>query len=136
MTVDAARAKSIFLAASELPDPAQRANYLDQQCGSDGPLEPGSKPCCGPMTLRRNLVTNRPGPAMIPPSSSPAKKTPERSSPVGTNCWKRSAKGAWVGLGGRAIPAGQTQGGPEADQGRHGFKSVLARFEAERQAWP
>ena len=38
MAVDAARAKSIFLAASELADPAQRAEYLEQQCGSDGPL--------------------------------------------------------------------------------------------------
>ncbi len=38
MSVDAARVKSIFLAASELPDLAQRAEYLEQQCGSDGPL--------------------------------------------------------------------------------------------------
>lgn len=38
MTVDSARAKSIFLAASELPSPAQRAEYLERQCGSDGPL--------------------------------------------------------------------------------------------------
>lgn len=38
MAVDAARAKSIFLAASELPNLAERADYLVQQCGSDGPL--------------------------------------------------------------------------------------------------
>jgi hypothetical protein len=38
MTVDAARAKSIFLAASELPNLAERADYLAQQCDSDGPL--------------------------------------------------------------------------------------------------
>jgi eukaryotic-like serine/threonine-protein kinase len=38
MTIDAARAKSIFLAASELPNLAERADFLVQQCGSDGPL--------------------------------------------------------------------------------------------------
>jgi eukaryotic-like serine/threonine-protein kinase len=38
MAVDAARAKSLFLAASELTDPAVRAVYLDRECGSDADL--------------------------------------------------------------------------------------------------
>ena len=38
MAVDAARAKSLFLAASELADPAERAAYLDRECGSDAEL--------------------------------------------------------------------------------------------------
>ncbi|MBL8854822.1 MAG: protein kinase [Planctomycetaceae bacterium] len=38
MTIDAARAKSIFLAASERSDPDERAAYLVQQCGRSGPL--------------------------------------------------------------------------------------------------
>ncbi|MBL8854824.1 MAG: protein kinase, partial [Planctomycetaceae bacterium] len=38
MTVDSARAKSIFLTASEFSDPVERANYLVEQCGSDAPL--------------------------------------------------------------------------------------------------
>ncbi len=35
MAVDAARAKSLFLAASDLADPEEGAAYLDRACGGD-----------------------------------------------------------------------------------------------------
>ena len=38
MAVDAARAKSLFLDASDLADPAERAAYLDRECGGDAEL--------------------------------------------------------------------------------------------------
>src|SRR5690242_11702902 len=38
MAVDAARAKSLFLAASDLADPAERAAYLDRECGGEAEL--------------------------------------------------------------------------------------------------
>ena len=38
MAVDASRAKSLFLAASDLSDPAERAAYLDRECGDDAEL--------------------------------------------------------------------------------------------------
>src|SRR6516164_1921491 len=38
MAVDAARAKSLFLAASDLADPAERAAFLDRECGGDAEL--------------------------------------------------------------------------------------------------
>ena len=38
MAFDAARAKSLFLAASDLPDGTERAAYLDRECGSDAAL--------------------------------------------------------------------------------------------------
>jgi tetratricopeptide (TPR) repeat protein len=38
MAVDAARAKSLILAASDLADPAERAAYLDRECGDDAEL--------------------------------------------------------------------------------------------------
>ena len=38
MAVDAARAKSLFLAASDLVDPAERAAYLERACGGDAEL--------------------------------------------------------------------------------------------------
>jgi serine/threonine protein kinase len=38
MTVDAARVKSLFLEASELADPAERAAYLERECGADAGL--------------------------------------------------------------------------------------------------
>ncbi len=39
MAVDAARAKSLFLAASDLADPAERAAYLERECGGDAELD-------------------------------------------------------------------------------------------------
>ena len=38
MAVDAARAKSLFLTASDLADPAERAAYLERECGGDAEL--------------------------------------------------------------------------------------------------
>src|SRR4051812_33067611 len=38
MGVDAARAKSLFLNASDLADPAARAAYLERECGGDTAL--------------------------------------------------------------------------------------------------
>src|ERR1700730_2303917 len=38
MAVDAARAESLFLAASDLADPAERAAFLDRECGGDAEL--------------------------------------------------------------------------------------------------
>src|SRR5262249_38651708 len=38
MAVDAARAKSLFLNASDLADPAERAAYLERECGGDAEL--------------------------------------------------------------------------------------------------
>src|SRR5262245_26874989 len=38
MAVDPARAKSLFLAAADLADPAERAAYLDRECGGDAEL--------------------------------------------------------------------------------------------------
>src|SRR5215468_10474434 len=38
MTVDAARVKSLFLEAAELADPAERAAYLERECGGDAEL--------------------------------------------------------------------------------------------------
>jgi hypothetical protein len=38
MAIDAARAKSLFLAASDRADPAERAAFLDHECGGDAEL--------------------------------------------------------------------------------------------------
>src|SRR5262249_55981824 len=38
MAVDPARAKSLFLNASDLADPAERAAYLNRECGDDTEL--------------------------------------------------------------------------------------------------
>ncbi len=38
MAVDAARAKSLFLTASDLTDPAERVAYLERECSGDAEL--------------------------------------------------------------------------------------------------
>jgi hypothetical protein len=38
MAVDPSRVKSLFLAAADLADPAQRAAYLDRACGEEAEL--------------------------------------------------------------------------------------------------
>ena len=38
MSIDAERAKSLFLAASDIADAAERAAYLDRECGGDADL--------------------------------------------------------------------------------------------------
>ena len=50
MAVDPARAKSLFLNASDLADPAERAAYLERECGGDAELRPGSRRCWPPTT--------------------------------------------------------------------------------------
>jgi hypothetical protein len=35
MPIDVARAKSLFLAASDLADPAARTAFLERECGGD-----------------------------------------------------------------------------------------------------
>ena len=56
MAVDPARAKSLFLAASDLADPAERAAYLDRECGGDAELRPGSRRCSPPTTAAARFL--------------------------------------------------------------------------------
>jgi hypothetical protein len=44
MAALAARAKSLFLVASDLPDPAERAAYLERECGDAERHTGGIKP--------------------------------------------------------------------------------------------
>ena len=48
MAVDPARVKSLFLAASDLHSPAERAAYLDRECGGEPNSGPGSRRCSPP----------------------------------------------------------------------------------------
>ena len=73
MAVDAARAKSLFLNASELTDPAERAAYLERECGGDAELrarveallaaDGGGAPVLddGPHRRARTDLTRNPG---------------------------------------------------------------------------
>ena len=151
MAVDAARAKSLFLAASDLSDPAERAAYLDRECGDDDELRgrveatPTGQRCLAITTSRhrrcdRRLPTRgnrctepracrRRNPISIRrwarsrPIMTPQ---PNRtcSSPADTRSKKKSAKGAWARSGSpsRSEPV-KRKVALEADQDRHGFAS-------------
>ena len=65
MPVDAARAKSLFLAASDLKDPAERAAYLDRVCGGDAERHAGGSKPAGTTDLSeppRHVDSGRCGP--------------------------------------------------------------------------
>src|SRR4051812_35409520 len=81
MAVDPARAKSLFLAASDLASPAERAAYLDRECGGESELRArveallaaaGSVPFPG---LNAAAVPGTTAPGMLPGTRASAPET-------------------------------------------------------------
>ena len=137
MAVDPARAKSVFLAASDL-DPADRAAYLDRECGGDADLrerveallraDAGAPP--EPATGAHE--SGRPGPtgAFVPADPQPGAvlagkyRLAERIGEGGMGS---------VWLAHQSEPV-QRKVAVKLIKPGMDSKSVLARFEAERQA--
>jgi serine/threonine protein kinase len=143
MAVDAARAKSLFLNASDLADPAEHAAYLDGDCHGDAELRDRVE-----ALLRANDAAPLP-----PASAAEATRThaPERLPETvdhgdPTACVGSIVGGKYklieaIGAGGmgsvflaqqtepvkRAVAVKVIKAGMDS-------KAVLARFEAERQA--
>ena len=78
MAVDAARAKSLFLAASDLADPAERAAYLERECGGDAELRGRVE-----ALLRANDA------APLPPRCTNFRRRNRRRSPNCGPTWRR-----------------------------------------------
>jgi hypothetical protein len=79
MAALAARAKSLFLAASDLPDAAERAAYLDRECGRDAELRAQVEPL-----LRANDAAPLPGaPEATVDSADGQPKTEDNGDPTG-----------------------------------------------------
>ena len=140
MAIDAARAKSLFLAASDLADPAQRAAFLDRECGGDADLRARVE-----ALLRANDA------APLPPAKEatvdPADGQPETedygdpTARVGSILAGKYKLIEEIGAGGmgsvflaqqtepvkRAVAVKVIKAGMDS-------RAVLARFEAERQA--
>jgi tetratricopeptide (TPR) repeat protein len=140
MAIDAARAKSLFLAASDLADPAERAVFLDRECGGDAALRARVE-----ALLRANDAAPPPvagGATVDSPVGQP--QTVDHADPtarVGAILAGKYKLIEEIGAGGmgsvfmalqtepvkRAVAVKVIKAGMDS-------KEVLARFEAERQA--
>jgi serine/threonine protein kinase len=143
MPVDAARAKSVFLAASDLTDPAARDAYLVRECGGDAELRArveallranDADPCLADPRPDATSAHNGNGPAQ-------AMDTIDASAAVGSVIAGKYKLLEVIGEGGmgcvymalqttpvkRAVAVKVIKAGMDS-------KAVLARFEAERQA--
>jgi hypothetical protein len=143
MAVDAARAKSLFLAASDLPDAAERAAYLHRECGGAAELRGRVE-----ALLRANDAAPLPPAAAGDATSAHVPGRQPRTEDYGdpTACVGSVVAGKYklieeIGEGGmgsvymaqqtepvrRAVAVKVIKAGMDS-------KAVLARFEAERQA--
>jgi serine/threonine protein kinase/WD40 repeat protein len=140
MAVDAARAKSVFLAASDLDDPVMRSEYLDRECGSHADLR---------ARVEALLRANDAAPIKVPDAATvdSADGQPDRqdyadpTARVGALLAGKYKLIEKIGEGGmgsvfmaqqtepvkRAVALKVVKAGMDS-------KAVLARFEAERQA--
>src|SRR5215472_8878979 len=140
MAVDAARAKSLFLAASDLADPAERAAFLDRECGGDADLRARVE-----ALLRANDAAPLPVAGEATVDSTPGQpETEDYGDPtarVGAVLAGKYKLIEEIGEGGmgsvfmaqqtepvkRAVAVKVVKAGMDS-------KAVLVRFEAERQA--
>jgi serine/threonine protein kinase len=140
MAIDAARAKSLFLAASELADPAERAAYLERECGGDAELRARVE-----ASLRANDAAPLPvaggatvGPAHGQPETEDYGDPTARVGAVLAGKYKL-VEAIGAGGMGNVLMAQQTEPVKRAVavkviKAGMDSKAVLARFEAERQA--
>ena len=143
MAVDAARAKSLFLAASDLVDPAERAAYLERECGGDAELRQRVE-----ALLRANDAAPLPAvedqnrtSAFTPNDANQIEDYGDPSACVGTLLAGKYNLIEEIGEGGmgsvfmaqqiepvkRVVAVKVIKAGMDS-------RAVLARFEAERQA--
>jgi serine/threonine protein kinase/tetratricopeptide (TPR) repeat protein len=145
MPVDAARAKSLFLAASDLSDPAERAAYLERECGGDAELRArveallranDDSPPSAPEARRATGAFAPEVPAEVLTTDRPGQE--ERVGAVIAGRYKLVEEIGEGGMGSvymaqqiepvrRAVAVKVIKAGMDS-------RAVLARFEAERQA--
>ena len=161
MAADAARTKSLFLAALDLPDAAKRAAFLDRECGGDAPLrarveallrayeDPTAPPADATSALGPEAhPTNSPATVGYSPDGAtntfgdtPTRREGPTTLELGTVIAGRYTLVEMIGEGGMGSVFLASQTEPVKRQValkliKSGMdsKAVLARFDAERQA--
>src|SRR5215471_6763745 len=142
MVVNVARAKSLFLAASDVADSAERAAYLDRECGGDAALRSRVE-----ALLRANDAAPLPEPARaddtgpFAPTDAPVVEAPSKDGTAGSVIGGKYTLIEPIGEGGMGSVWRAKQSEPvkrfvavKLIKAGMDSKQVLARFEAERQA--
>ncbi len=146
MAVDAARVKSLFLAASDLADRAQRDAFLGRECGVDAALRERVE-----ALLKANDAAPLPPPGNATVDSGPGKRNPDVIRPATAEHRAKLDAGAVIsghyklvqkiGEGGMGEVWVAKQSEPikrkvalKLIKTGMDSKAVLARFEQERQA--
>ncbi len=164
MAVDASRVKSLFLAASDLVDPAERAAYLERECGGDAELRQrveallaaheASGSLLGPMPVSLDQTVDSEAIPVRPGATGEYKPQPDEGEPqeVAASAYRPDVKAGLVIAGRYTLVEKIGEGGmgevwvakqTEPVKRKVALKliktgmdsrAVLARFEQERQA--
>jgi serine/threonine protein kinase/lipopolysaccharide biosynthesis regulator YciM len=141
MAVDPARVKSLFLAAAELADPAERAAFLDRECGGDHALRQRVEALLRADAAVAALppdASSVPPHALLAPTADHLPTTEPQPGTMIAGKYKLSER---IGEGGMGTVWVAHQAEPvkrkvalKLIKPGMDSRSVLARFEAERQA--